>query len=147
MRSVEVVMSKRLVCFILITVLAALVLACPAPAPAETVTALGQEVSLAPGQSAGITGENIKFRFERVTEDSRCPTGVVCIWAGQVSCLVQVVDASGTQTIALTAGGLTGDPGKTSYKNYALAFRVEPYPEAGKQIAAQEYRLRLTVSK
>jgi len=140
-------MSKKLVCFSLFIVLPVLLLACPAPTPAEKVTALGQEVTLSAGQSAGITGENVTFRFERVTEDSRCPTGVVCIWAGQVSCLVQVVDASGTQTMVLTAGGLTGDPGKTSYKNYALAFRVEPYPEAGKQIAAEEYRLRLTISK
>jgi len=127
--------------------LAALALACPAPVPPDIGVSLGQEVSLAPGQSADIAGENLKVRFNRVSEDSRCPTGVVCIWAGQVSCLVDVTDASGTQSVVLTAGGLTSDPGKASYKSYTLAFRVEPYPEAGKQIAERDYRLRLTVSK
>ena len=32
------------------------------------------------GESAGIKGEELQIKFVEVTEDSRCPTGVVCVF-------------------------------------------------------------------
>jgi hypothetical protein len=37
---------------------------------------LGQEFQLRPGQQASITGHDLNIAFIRVTEESRCPTGV-----------------------------------------------------------------------
>jgi len=42
----------------------------------KQVVGLGQEFRLSPGQQASIKGKNTSIEFVRVTEDSRCPTGV-----------------------------------------------------------------------
>jgi len=49
--------------------------------------------------------------------------------------------------MALTEPGLSDEYSRESYEGYELAFRVTPYPEAGKKILPDEYRLLLTVSK
>jgi len=48
----------------------------PACKPEKVVASLGQEFQLGSGQQASITGQDISIEFVRVTEDSRCPTGV-----------------------------------------------------------------------
>lgn len=113
----------------------------------ETVVAPGQEFSLSIGQSAVITGESLKIKFERVTEDSRCPRNVTCIWAGQVVCAILVQRGTSSDTVLLTQPGLSDQAGQPGYKGYQLLFRVEPYPEAGRKIADDEYRLLMTVKK
>jgi hypothetical protein len=37
------------------------------------------------GQSAVIESEDIEVSFERVVQDSRCPSDVTCIWEGQAT--------------------------------------------------------------
>jgi hypothetical protein len=62
-----------------LVVLAALSLALlltPACTSGKQVVGLGQEFQLRPGQQASITGQDISIELVRVTEDSRCPTGV-----------------------------------------------------------------------
>ncbi len=47
------------------------------PACKASVTAApGQEFQLKVGQTASISGEDLTLKFVRVSEDSRCPTGV-----------------------------------------------------------------------
>ncbi len=117
----------------------------PAPAPSPQA-ALGKEFSLAIGQGVSIASDKLSVKFLDVTEDSRCPKGVTCIWAGQVSCVVEVILSGNTDQIKLTAmGGSTSMSPPVS--GYAFAFNVEPYPEAGKPIAKGDYRLNLTITK
>jgi hypothetical protein len=52
-----------------------------------------------------------------------------------------------TNSLVLTQGGLTGQDSIQSFNGYEFAFRVEPYPVAGKTITQKEYRLILTVTK
>lgn len=52
-----------------------LVLAGCAGASGRTTVPLGQRVTLAPGQSGDISGENLRLTFLNVVTDSRCPTG------------------------------------------------------------------------
>ncbi len=84
--------------------------------------------------------------FKEVITDSRCPKNVTCIWAGQVSCLTEVTKDGTLNKLVLTQPGLS-DPATESFNGYKVAFNVTPYPEAGNQIAQNEYRLVLTVSK
>lgn len=113
----------------------------------EVKAPLGQEFSLAMGQTAVITGENLKIKFEEVVEDSRCPRNVTCIWTGRVSCIVQLTDNDSPYQMVLTEPGLTDQYSKEQYKEYQLSFHVMPYPEAGKKISRDEYRLQLIVNK
>jgi len=85
--------------------------------------------------------------FEEVTEDSRCPSDVTCVWAGRVSCVVELTHAGSSYRMILTEPGLTSEYTTETYEEYKLAFHVTPYPEVGKQIANDAYRLHLIVSK
>src|SRR5690242_20678884 len=42
----------------------------------------GAEFSLSLGRTAAVTGTPYRITFNRVTEDSRCPVDVTCVWAG-----------------------------------------------------------------
>ncbi len=108
---------------------------------------LGQEVSLHIGQTAQIENERLAIRFNGITGDSRCPRGVLCIRAGEVTGDVTVTHNGSSSDITLTQSGLTEPPAEATYQDYKLIFSVEPYPEAGKQISATDYRLILTIEK
>ena len=108
---------------------------------------LNEEFSLSMGQRASIAGENLEIRLDELTEDSRCPREVTCIWAGRVTCVVEITQASASYRMALTEPGLSDEYSRESYEGYELAFHVTPYPEAGKKTLSDEYRLLLTVSK
>jgi hypothetical protein len=49
--------------------------------------------------------------------------------------------------MALTEPGLSDGYSKERYEGYELAFHVTPYPEAGKEILTEAYRLQLIVSE
>ncbi len=114
---------------------------------ANTRVNLNQEFTLAIGQSAEINGENLTVRFNDVVEDSRCPKNVTCIWAGRVSTIIDVTKDGKKEQTVLTEMGLTSDAAQQEYQTYLFKFRVDPYPEAGKQINKSDYRLALTVNK
>ena len=108
---------------------------------------LGQEFSLRIGESASIRGEELKVKFLEVTEDSRCPTGVVCIWEGRVSGLVEITYREAIHSVVLTEPGSTSWPSEITFEEYKIAYHVEPYPQAGTEIATEEYRLELKINK
>lgn len=118
-----------------------------APKAGEVKASLGQEFGLSTGQSVVITGESLKVEFKEVIEDSRCPQDVTCIWEGRVICTVQFTDNSSSSEIALTQPGLSDQYASQTYKNYEVSFKVTPYPEAGKTIPPDEYRLLLAIDK
>ncbi len=105
-------------------------LGCPA-SPTSTGVVVGQSFRLAPGESAALDGAP-RMTFSGVTEDSRCPTGVVCIRAGEV--VVDVAFAGGA-SVSLRPGESTrwGD-------TQLQLVGVTPYPTSGGSIAASAYR-------
>ena len=113
----------------------------------SNTVSLGQEFSLRIGESASIRGEELQIRFLEVTEDSRCPTGVVCIWEGRVSGLLDITYRESLHRVELTEPGLTSWPPEYPFNEYKIAYHVEPYPQAGIEIAEEEYRLVLRISK
>jgi len=137
----------RWVFYLFIAVVIALVLTIFAGVDTGLRFSLGQEFSLKIGQTAFITDEELSIKFVAVTEDSRCPQGAVCVWEGRVSCLVQLAYGSTSETIVLTQSGTTDQYSEEAYQEYTLAFRVQPYPEVGKEIEDSEYRLYLIIER
>ena len=108
---------------------------------------LGQQFSLAIGQKARITNENLEISFKEISEDSRCARDVTCIWEGRVVCLLEMTKDDVLHQITLIQPGLTEQPVQKFYHGYIFTFNVEPYPEkAAKQIRNSEYRLFLTMT-
>jgi hypothetical protein len=114
--------------------------------PNATGVGLGEPFTLSPGQSASIAGEGLAVRFVQVIGDSRCPRGATCIWAGEVSCQLEITYEDATNTKVLVQPGLS-PPAQADFANYNIAFDVQPYPEVGKRIDKGDYRLQLTITK
>ena len=115
-----------------------------AGAPAGISAGLGQEFSLPIGQEASITGEDLIISFEDVTEDSRCPLNVTCIWEGRASSLVRFTHDGATSDMLLTEPGLT-DRAVAEFADYRVTFNLKPYPGEVADITKDDYYLQLTV--
>jgi hypothetical protein len=135
---------SRLAC-IFVVVLVFLVSACSGPSP--TTVPLGQQVSLAPGQSVSIGSESLDIKFVELVNDSRCASGVTCIWQGEVSCRLDITYLDTSYTKIITQPGLTSQPSSTEFNGYILRFNIQPYPTAGTTIKTSDYRLQITVEK
>jgi len=135
---------KRLAAVISLLLVTVLLASCTL---AEVTVPLGQEFSLSVGHRAVISGEDLRIEFVDVVTDSRCPKDVVCIWAGEVKCLVELVSSGSAERVELTEPGLTGDTNRQAFKEYQLTFTVTPYPVSTKPIERGDYRLVLTVRK
>jgi hypothetical protein len=105
-----------------------------------------QEFTLRPNQQKSLFAGKLKVKFVEVTEDSRCPTGVDCIWAGNAVVKVIITGyRAGAKTVELnTNAGVKGD----QLEGYAINLEgVTPYPKAGKPIGKASYRASFSVSR
>jgi hypothetical protein len=132
---------------ILLPVLAISLLPAGCGSPSVIKASPGQEFSLAISQQAELTGEDLTVTFNNVSEDSRCPKNVVCVWEGRAVCNLTVQKAGVTGELILTQPGLTASSTIQEYQGYQYSFSVEPYPEAGKSIAKSDYRLVMSISR
>jgi hypothetical protein len=105
----------------------------------------GEEFILRIGQSVSIKGEDLDITFAGVSGDSRCPNGAVCVWAGEVTCNVEIEQDETTSFLDLVYPGSTDDYSELTYEDHMYTFKVQPYPEIDETIADSEYRLLLTV--
>ncbi len=101
------------------------------------------------GETAISRSENTKILFEKVMEDSRCPTYVVCVWEGQATILVTVIKNNETvNTFNLTSRAGHEDLGTKSFDGYFLRLlKIEPYPTNAQPIKPSEYVATLFVTK
>jgi len=82
-------------------------------------------------QTAIIKSENIKLTFLNVTEDSRCPEGTVCVWAGQVKALLLLeVNQSSHELFNLTLNFNETQSQKTRLGYTVKLLKVDPYPKS-----------------
>lgn len=108
---------------------------------------LNTEFQLKSGQTASLEPEEITIKFLRVTSDSRCPSDVICVWAGQVEVLLNVSVNNKSFDINLTKG-----PDESLSKQEIDGFtieliKVDPYPVSTKTIQPSDYVITLVVTK
>ncbi|RKS55530.1 hypothetical protein BC962_0493 [Gillisia mitskevichiae] len=95
--------------------------------------------------------DNRSIQFKKVISDSRCPTDVTCIWAGEAKVLIAVMQ-NGRQveekiiSLKQTKGFSFGlSDSKNSYSLDALD--LYPFPKSTHKIADSEYCLKIRLSK
>jgi len=116
--------------------LSALALSACATVPASA----GPTASL--GQAATVGGATI--RPIQVIEDSRCPSDVVCVWAGRLILLAEVDYRGGSESFR---GNLTlGEPLRLGSESVTLV-AAEPGTYAGKPTDPQAYRFTFTYNR
>ena len=104
-----------------------------------------QDFELKAGQSAKVTSTPITVIFRSVAQDSRCPSDVTCVWAGDgaVKIGLQSTTASSQETTLHTAL----DPKTVDYSGYRIRIvSLSPYPKSGSPISADKYVVTLNVS-
>ena len=103
----------------------------------------GAQVTLAPGASVSLKATELKVRFVAVTEDSRCPRDVTCVWAGEVKVRIEIQQASRLASqVEILEGRST-----TAGVHRVTLVRVEPQAMTGSRIAPQDYRATLQIDK
>lgn len=119
----------------------------PSGDTSDVITAaLGLPFELRIGQRVRIDG--LVITFVAISEDSRCPEGVQCIWAGRVKVSVRVQhNGEALGDYDLTEGAMReGDVGEIVVAGYLLRLLgVEPYPMVGAQIGDEEYLVEMVV--
>lgn len=117
--------------------------AAPAPVvetPTEDERVRGPEdKSISVGQTAEISG--LTVTLNKVT-DSRCPTGVQCIWAGEATAPVTLAQGEDTSTLDMKL-----DAGAVTFEGYLISLTAAlPYPKEGTVIAQDDYMLTFHVA-
>jgi hypothetical protein len=91
-----------------------------------------------------ITEGKLNIKFMQVTEDSRCPSSVTCIWQGQATSSLQITTPDGyVNNLNATEPGLNDSFSQVVFQGYTLYFHLKPYPEKAGEISQGEYRLAL----
>ena len=117
-----------------------------AVSPRQKVIVLEQEFKLKIGESAEARREGLKVEFDSVAEDSRCPKGVNCVWAGNAKILLKVKkNAAEPANVELNTNI---NPKTSRYLEYEFSLKeLKPYPESEATIKSSEYEVTLTVHK
>ena len=116
------------------------------------------EITLAPGQSAAVTGTDLTITFDSVVSDERCPSEVECAASGPVTISLSVQQGSESptdftlQTFTEQSGRspnvqFEGVTNRTEVGNYIIQIlSVTPYPQnLTTDIEPSEYRLGLVI--
>lgn len=115
-----------------------------APATAIQVQT-NRQFEIAVGQEARLEGTSIVLRFGGVANDSRCPSDVQCVWAGNALVVLSLRQGEGPATDASL--NTTLDPKITKFGGYSIKLvDLKPVPNTGKAIAAGEYVATLEVN-
>lgn len=107
---------------------------------------LGQEFKIRNGQEVVVGEEKVRIKFRSVPMDSRCPSDVVCVWAGNGEVVVEVVRKNKKQVVATLNTGL--NPKEIDYKGFKIRLAsLNPYPKVSHAIDPKEYAATMIVTK
>lgn len=99
--------------------------------------------TLGVGKQKTAKKSRLKIKFLEVTEDSRCPTGVDCIWAGNAKIKVQIIGSRRSQIFEFNTNiGARS----TVFEGWGVGVdNLTPYPHADKPINPKSYKVKFTI--
>ena len=98
-----------------------------------------EDVTLSVGQSKDVAG--LAITLNTVSDDSRCPADVQCVWAGAVTANVTLAD--GEQSI--TSNITSNTAGVVFAGRTITILEVTPTPRANVPIAQKDYSVKLHI--
>jgi hypothetical protein len=102
---------------------------------------LGEEFQLRVGEQASLDNGNFHITFEEVLEDSRCPEGVTCVWAGNARIALVLNESEANLNTYL-------EPQEITRSGYLVKLiSVSPYPVYEQVIDREDYSAKLVVIK
>jgi hypothetical protein len=119
-------------------------------AGASQAARVGREFRIRAGRTVTLAREGLRLRFVRVAADSRCPTGVDCVWAGNAEVVIEVGARNRrvSKTLRLNTNASPERPAEDKYRTYTVKLvKLDPYPRTTRKIRQGEYTATLLVSK
>jgi hypothetical protein len=93
-------------------------------------------LSVGAGETASVSGSDVTITFRSVTEDSRCPLDVTCVWEGNGRVALTLSSAEGSQDAELNT---TVQPRQIDFAGMRVFLAsLAPYP-AGEPIDPDDY--------
>ncbi len=107
---------------------------------------LGEEFNIKNGQEVVVRVEKLRITFRSVLGDSRCPTGVVCGWAGNGEVAIEVGRKNKKRVVAMLNTLL--EPKEIVYKGLKIKLiALSPYPKINEPIDPMDYEATMVVTK
>ena len=109
------------------------------------VTQQDRQIDLGPGASQRIPETDFTVVFEAVVEDSRCPVGTNCVWAGDAIVRIRIDSANAKPTTYMLH---TNDGFEREVVHGNLRIRLSsltPEPTADRRPRAEDYRVTLVI--
>ena len=107
----------------------------------------GREFKLKVGRQVTVKGTKLRIRFVAVENDSRCPSDVTCVWAGNAAVQIQLGIGRGSKTVTLNTSKSPSFVGEDEYHGYKVKLvELGPYPRSDRKIARRDYTATLLVS-
>jgi hypothetical protein len=103
---------------------------------------LEKEVKLKAGEAYTAQKENLTVTVKKIT-DSRCPTGVVCVWAGEATVWLDVNDGKSWEVVLKTVH----QPIDTVNNYVFKLINVLPYPVYQVEVPDSEKIVVLQIDK
>ncbi|MBX2816322.1 MAG: hypothetical protein KTR24_10000 [Saprospiraceae bacterium] len=102
----------------------------------NTILRLGEATTVA---------DDYEFRVDSL-QDSRCPKGVECIWAGQVEVQIMAAKEGEEQLISLCLGPSEPCQSQDTFRDIRITLdSVAPYPQIEQEILAEDYLIFVTI--
>ena len=115
---------------------------------APQVARLNREFKLNVGQQVTLKGTRLRIKFVKVENDSRCPSDVTCVWAGNAAVGFQLSARRRNKTVTLNTSGNSTFAREVEYQGYTVRLiDLSPYPLSKRKISAGDYIATLLVSK
>lgn len=117
--------------------------------PVENSIELGDTATISFNQTVVIGSCNLKLTFNGITEDSRCPTDVMCVWEGRAVAGFKAEKQGDLRVFSLTNNEKPEVEPKQSIEVFGRTVKlleVMPYPDSNVAIPAGDYKVKIVVN-
>lgn len=109
-----------------------------------TVSAqISESVTLRAGEQKTAPKSKVRIKFISVTEDSRCPVGVDCVWAGNAKVKVKI--SSGRQSKVFEFNTTMGPKGDILDGWSIMIDTLSPEPKADRKPNPKSYKAKFDI--
>ena len=109
---------------------------------------LNKEFTLKQGHRVTLKSTSLRIKFAAVENDSRCPSDVTCVWAGNAAVQVELGTGRRSEILTLNTGKGGSLVSELEYKGYRVKLvSLSPYPRSDRKIAAKDYAATLLVTR
>lgn len=109
---------------------------------------LNEQFTIKAGHQVVIKGEKLSVQFSSVQNESRCPTGVQCVWEGNAAISIEVSKKRKKSVQAILNTNTTIQPNEVAYKKYRVKLLgLNPYPRIDEKIEPKDYEAVMIVTK